>query len=214
MKPMPGFVKAIQKIDGFLNALSKVCFALAAIIIVGVTLMIFASVINRTFIGQVWLFVEDYATLALIPITYLVFGYVLREDRHLNMDLLFSRCPYKVKIFLSIFSGVFTILVCCFMTSQAWTYMMYQFDKNVVSSGAMKITLWPFSCCILISIILFMLDLVFFVLNRVIQLIYDEQPLNFSGKIYRADDPRAKVTEIDGVELNIPADTDGEGGTK
>ena len=214
MKPMPGFVKAIQKIDGFLNALSKVCFALAAIIIVGVTLMIFASVINRTFIGQVWLFVEDYATLALIPITYLVFGYVLREDRHLNMDLLFSRCPYKVKIFLSIFSGVFTTLVCCFMTSQAWTYMMYQFDKNVVSSGAMKITLWPFSCCILISIILFMLDLVFFVLNRVIQLIYDEQPLNFSGKIYRADDPRAKVTEIDGVELNIPADTDGEGGTK
>ena len=213
MKPMPGFVRAIQKIDNFFNAISKACFALAAIVIIFVTLMIFASVINRTFIGQVWLFVEDYATLALIPITYLVFGYVLRQDRHLNMDLLFSRCPYKVKIFLSIFSGVFTLLVCCFMTSQAWTYMMYQFDKQVVSSGAMKIILWPFSCCILISIILFMLDLVFFVLNRIIQLIYDEQPLNFEGKIYRKDDPRAKVTEIDGVELNIPVKEE-EGGSK
>lgn len=213
MKPMPGFVRAIQKIDNFFNAISKACFALAAIVIIFVTLMIFASVINRTFIGQVWLFVEDYATLALIPITYLVFGYVLRQDRHLNMDLLFSRCPYKVKIFLSIFSGVFTLLVCCFMTSQAWTYMMYQFDKQVVSSGAMKIILWPFSCCILISIILFMLDLVFFVLNRIIQLIYDEQPLNFEGKIYRKDDPRAKVTEIDGVELNIPVEEE-EGGSK
>lgn len=214
MKPMPGFVRAIQKIDNFFNAISKACFALAAIVIIFVTLMIFASVINRTFIGQVWLFVEDYATLALIPITYLVFGYVLRQDRHLNMDLLFSRCPYKVKIFLSIFSGVFTLLVCCFMTSQAWTYMMYQLDKQVVSSGAMKIILWPFSCCILISIILFMLDLLLFVLNRVIQLIYDEQPLNFSGKIYRADDPRAKVTEIDGVELNLPVDAEEEGGSK
>lgn len=214
MKPMPGFVRVIQKIDNFFNAISKACFALAAIVIIFVTLMIFASVINRTFIGQVWLFVEDYATLALIPITYLVFGYVLRQDRHLNMDLLFSRCPYKVKIFLSIFAGVFTIFVCCFMTSQAWTYMMYQLDKHVVSSGAMKITLWPFSLCILISIILFMLDLIFFVLNRVIQLIYDEQPLNFSGKIYRADDPRAKVTEIDGVELNLPLDGDEEGGSK
>ena len=76
MKPMPGFVKVIQKIDNFFNAVSKTCFALAALVIIGVTLLIFASVINRTFIGQVWLFVEDYATLALIPITYLVFGYV------------------------------------------------------------------------------------------------------------------------------------------
>ena len=58
-----------------------------------------------------------------------------------------------------------------------------------------------------------MLDLIFFVLNRIIQLIYDEQPLNFEGKIYRKNDPRAKVTEIDGVELNIALDADEEGGS-
>ena len=214
MKPMPRFVRSAQKIDGFFDIISRACFALAAVVILCVTLLIFASVINRTFIGQVWLFVEDYATLALIPITYLVFGYVLRQDRHLNMDLLFSRCPYKVKILLSIFSGVFTIFVCGFMLSQAWSYMVYQLECNVVSSGAMKIILWPFSGCIFISIILFLLDLVFFVLNRVIQLIYDEQPLKFSGKIYRADDPRAKITEIDGVELNIQESEDDEGGDK
>lgn len=208
MKPLPGIVRIIQKLDGVFNWISKACFALAAIVILGITILIFASVINRTFIGQVWLFVEDYATYALIPITYLVFGYVLRQDRHLNMDLVFSRCPYKVKIFLSIFAGVFTIFVTCFMLSESYSYMMYQLESNVVSSGAMKITLWPFSCCIFICLVLFLIDLVFFVLNRVIQLIYDEQPLSFSGKIYRADDPRAKITEIDGVELDILSDTD------
>lgn len=212
MKPLPGIVRVIQKIDSFFDMVSKICFALTAIIIIGITVLIFASVINRTFIGSVWLFVEDYATCALIPISYLVFGYVLREDRHLNMDLVFSRCPYKVKIILSLFAGVFTIFVCCFMLSESWSYMIYQLEYNVVSSGAMKITLWPLSCCIFVSLILFLIDLILFVLNRIIQLIYDEQPLKFSGKIYRADDPRAKVTEIDGVELNIPAETDTEGG--
>ena len=123
-----------------------------------------------TFIGSVWLFVEDYATYALIPISYLVFGYVLREDRHLNMDLVFSRCPYKVKIILSLFAGVFTIFVCCFMLSESWSYMIYQLEYNVVSSGAMKITLWPLSCCIFVSLILFLIDLILFVLNRIIQL--------------------------------------------
>lgn len=98
------------------------------------------------------------------------------------------------------------------MLSESWSYMIYQLEYNVVSSGAMKITLWPLSCCIFVSLILFLIDLILFVLNRIIQLIYDEQPLKFSGKIYRADDPRAKVTEIDGVELNIPAETDTEGG--
>ena len=214
MKPLPGIVRVIQKIDNVFNQISKICFALTSAIILGVTVLIFASVINRTFIGSVWLFVEDYSTYALIPISYLVFGYVLREDRHLNMDLVFSRCPYKVKICLSLFAGVFTVFVTCFMLSEAWSYMAYQLEYNVVSSGAMKITLWPFSCCIFVSLILFLIDLVLFILNRIIQLIYDEQPLQFSGKIYRADDPRAKVTEIDGVKLDVPAEEGAEGGTK
>ena len=68
MKSLPGWVRVVQKIDSFFDKLSKLCFVLAAAIIIGVTLMIFASVINRTFIVQIWLFVEDYATLALIPI--------------------------------------------------------------------------------------------------------------------------------------------------
>ena len=80
--------------------------------------------------------------------------------------------------------------------------MQYQLESNVVSSGAMKITLWPFSLCIFISVLLFLVDLIFFILNRVIQIVYDEQPLQFKGKIWREDDPRRTETkEIDGVEL-------------
>ena len=213
MKSLPGWVRVVQKIDSFFDKLSKLCFVLAAAIIIGVTLMIFASVINRTFIGQIWLFVEDYATLALIPMSYLVFGYVLRQDRHLNLDLIVNKCSFKVKIALSIFSGIFAILVCCFMLSQSWAYMQYQLESNVVSSGAMKITLWPFSLCIFISMLLFLVYLIFFILNRVIQIVYDEQPLQFKGKIWREDDPRRTETkEIDGVELEIPAEENTEGG--
>ena len=137
----------------------------------------------------------------------------LRQDRHLNLDLIVNKCSFKVKIALSIFSGIFAILVCCFMLSQSWAYMQYQLESNVVSSGAMKITLWPFSLCIFISVLLFLVDLIFFILNRVIQIVYDEQPLQFKGKIWREDDPRRTETkEIDGVELEIPAEENTEGG--
>lgn len=205
MRSKPGWVEVIQKADSFFDKISKVCFALAAALILAVTLMIFASVINRTFIGGVWLFVEEYATLALIPMSYLVFGYVLRQNRHLNLDLVFNKCSYHVKIGLSIFTGVFTILVCCFMMSQAWSYMQYQLESHVVSSGAMKTPLWPLSLCIFLSILLFVIDLIFYVINRVIQLLYDDQPLKFEGRIYRDGDPRMlEKREIDGVELDIP----------
>ena len=190
------FVRAVQKIDSFFNYISKICYWIAAALIVGVTVMIFASVINRTFIGGVWLFVEEYATLALIPMSYFVYGYVLRQNRHLNLDIIYNKFPFKGRIILSIFSGLFTLIVCFFMVSEAWNYMMYQLEANVVSSGVMKTPLWIFSLFILISVILFAIDLVFFIMNRIILWLYDEQPLKFIGRIEENADENINDAEL------------------
>lgn len=214
-----GIIKIIKRVDNFFNYVSKFCFVVATVLILGVTLMIFASVINRSFIGNVWLFVEEYATLALIPISYSVYGYVLRQDRHLNLDILFNKCPYKVKIGLSIFAAVFTLFVCYYMITESYGYMTYQLDSNVVSSGSMKTPLWGFSLAIFVSIVLFAIDLIFFILNRIIQLATDEQPLKFEGKIYRDKVQENKELEmanmmIDGIDEENDGTETEEGGVR
>lgn len=195
-------IKIIKKIDAVFDYISKGCFAVTAFLIIGVTLMICASVINRSFIGQVWLFVEEYATYALIPISYLVFGYVLRQNRHLNLDILYNKMPYKVKIALSIFAGVFTLVVTFFMFKYSWSYMQYQLENGVVSSGSMKTPLWGLSCCIAVSMILFAIDLVLFIVNYIILLFTGEQPLKFEGKI-------SKTGEVENRELELAAESFG-----
>lgn len=213
-----GIIKVIKSIDNIFNYVSKFCFIVATILILGVTLMIFASVINRSFIGSIWLFVEEYATLALIPISYAVYGYVLRQDRHLNLDIIFNKCPYKVKIGLSIFAAAFTLFVCYYMLTETWGYMSYQLESNVVSSGSMKTPLWGFSLAIFISLVIFAIDLIFFILNRIIQLFTDEQPLKFEGKIYRDNIQENKELEMANIMLKEAGKNDKtcnrEGGSK
>lgn len=183
MKAEIGFITVIKKIDSFFNFLSKICFVFSAVIILATCLMILAGVINRTFIGAIWLFVEEYATFALLPMSYAVYGYVLRQNRHLKLDIIFNKMPYKVRIALAIFSGVVTLVVCVFMLMAAGSFMQYQIDSHVVSTGGTKTPLWIFSLTIVIGIALFAIDLIFYIINEIINMVTGEEPLKFEQKI-------------------------------
>lgn len=72
------FYNGIVRIDSFFDRVSKVCAVISSVLLIGVTLIIFAGVFNRALLGFIWLFVEEYSALALIPISYLTMGYTLR----------------------------------------------------------------------------------------------------------------------------------------
>ena len=189
-------VRIIQKIDSIFDKISKAFFVFAGVLVVAITLLIFAGVFNRSFIGQVWLFVEDYAELSLIPMSYLVYGYVLRQDRHLNMDLVYNKFGHKGRTLLSIFCGLFSLCISGFMLKYSYSYMMYQYSHHIVSSSAMKVTLWPFSLCIVIGMIFFVIDVIFYTLDKIFYLVYGEQPLKFKNKI----DYSKKEKKVLGIE--------------
>lgn len=194
-------VRIVQKVDSFFDRMSKIFFVIAGILVVCITLLIFAGVFNRSFIGKVWLFVEDYAELSLIPMSYLVYGYVLRQDRHLNMDLIYNKFGHKGRTLLSVFCGLFSLFIACFMLKYSFSYMMYQYDHHIVSSSAMKVTLWPFSLCIVIGMTFFVIDVIFYTLDKLFYLIYGEQPLKFKNKIDYSKKEKQKLGISDEEEI-------------
>lgn len=201
-------VRIVQKIDSIFDKISKAFFVFAGVLVVAITLLIFAGVFNRSFIGQVWLFVEDYAELSLIPMSYLVYGYVLRQDRHLNMDLVYNKFGHKGRTLLSIFCGLFSLCISGFMLKYSYSYMMYQYSHHIVSSSAMKVTLWPFSLCIVIGMIFFVIDVIFYTIDKIFYLVYGEQPLKFKNKIdYSKKEKKAlgieEEDEIKDAELKM-----------
>lgn len=173
------FLRIIQRIDEFFDYISKVCALISGILIIGVMLMIFAGVFNRALSLWVWLFVEEYSALALIPMSYLVMGYTLRWNKHLKMDLITRIIPVKWKLICGIFAAIFSFVCTAYMVQAAIRWLTYTIERQTVSSGAMQTPLWIISTSILFGLVLFAIDLLLLTINRVINLKDGTAPLLF-----------------------------------
>ena len=159
-----------KKTDKVFDWISRVCAFCCGILLVGVTFMICAGVINRTFTTFVWLFVEEWASLALIPISYLAFAYTLRQGRHLRMDLIVRKLSSKAQNILAIFSAVFSFVCLIYMIQFALDRMQYTVVRSTTSSGPMQTPLAPFAACIVFGVCLFTIDMLFFLISRILEL--------------------------------------------
>jgi TRAP-type C4-dicarboxylate transport system permease small subunit len=183
-----------KKIDGIIYFISKVCLAFCGAILVFLTIMICAGVFNRFFLQYPWIFVEEWSALALIPMSYLAFGYTHRMNRHLKMDLIVKRLPIKWQNIMAIFAAVFSLICLVYMIGFAWEWFYYTFERSTVSSGPMKTPLWFFSLSILISMVLLTLDMFLFLVNRILYMVYNKAPLNFFNQI--EDEMREEKSDI------------------
>jgi len=159
-----------KKADTVFDWISKICAVISGSIIVGMALMITAGVINRSFIGFIWLFVEEWGSLALVPLSYLAFGYTMRQGRHLKMDLVFNKLPPKGQTILCIFCAVFSIVCLTYMVGFALARIDYIVVRGVLSSGPMQTPLLPFAAAMLVGICLFLVDVCFYLIHKVIEL--------------------------------------------
>lgn len=187
------FIKITKKIDIFFDYISKVCAVISGILLIAVTLIIFAGVVNRAFMSWIWLFVEEYSALALIPMSYLVMGYTLRWNQHLKMDLVVRNVPRFWKKLLGIFAAVFSLICIIFMIMASFDWLVYNIERNVTSSGALRTPLWIFSASILLGLVLFAIDMLLLIINRIVALVYGEYPLLF------IEDETSEDSELEGV---------------
>ena len=173
------FINITKKIDAFFEFISKICALISGVIIIGIMLMIFAGVFNRAFSLWIWLFVEEYSALALIPMSYLVMGYALRWNQHLKMDLVVRNVSKRWKRVFGIFASLFSLVCIGYMVQSSTHWLIYSIERHTVSSGAMQTPLWVISASILLGLMLFAIDMLLLTINRVIDLIYGETPLRF-----------------------------------
>jgi TRAP-type C4-dicarboxylate transport system permease small subunit len=130
--------------------------------------MVFAYIVNRAFIGKIWLFVEEWTSLSLVPIAYLGMGYTLRWNRHLFIDVLTRKFNRKKRDTIAIAVTVFSLLVLAFMIERSLTGSLIRSTRR---SGvrAYALPMWIFSGSMFGGLCVYTLDMVFCLFSEILK---------------------------------------------
>lgn len=172
-------MKTVRKIDSIAYMITKGAAVISGLLIALSTIIIFLYVINRSFIGQVWLFVEEWTSLALIPISYLGMAYTLRHNRHLYVDILMTRLKPKISRVIDVIIALFCIIVLAFMIERAMNWLEYTIVDRITSSGPMRTPLWIFTLTMAVGLIIYFVDMVLLFIKRVFLLFNKDPQMSF-----------------------------------
>lgn len=152
--------KVINRANKIIRSITLVGAAIAAILIFTAFLIIVTYVINRQFIGQIWLFPEEYIGLLLLPIAYLSMAYSLRFGAQVNMSLILNKfSPWKRNI-MDILVTLVGLFVLGFMTERSISWFAYVWQNHIVSTGPMRTPLWGFSLTMILGMVMIDLEMI------------------------------------------------------
>ena len=163
-------LRFFKKADQVFDWISKICIGLCGVMLIGIAVMICTGVFTRAFTTLNLLFVEEWSSLLLVPMSYLAFGYTLRKGRHFKVDLVIRKLPEKWQTILAIFSGAFSLVCLYYMILFALDRFGYIIGSGIISSGPMRTPLAPFAAAMLCGICLFAVDMLFFLIYRILEL--------------------------------------------
>lgn len=152
--------KAISKADKIISPISAVGAGISAVLIIAATLLIFAYIINRQFIGQVWLFVEEWIGLALVPIAYLAIAYTLRCGGHINVDIVMVKLSPLKRNIVDVLVSLMALVVLVYMTERSISWLVYVWRNHITSFGPMRTPLWGFSLTMVLGMVMISLEMI------------------------------------------------------
>ncbi len=112
--------------DNTLNTLA----VLAAILLIGMMLMVVVSVTARTIFNIALLGIIEVASIGLLYIAFLTSAWVLRKERHVVMDLVTAQFKPRAQLIINIITSVICALVCLVLVVYGTQVTVMRFQEG------------------------------------------------------------------------------------
>ncbi|MBI2860771.1 MAG: TRAP transporter small permease [Chloroflexi bacterium] len=128
-------MKAMQKIGRILDRIDSSMAVLAGILTVLVMLFILFEISMRYFLNRPTIWTIELSRLALVYITFLGVAWVLKNDRHVKIDLVLNRLTRKSQAIVNMVASLVGAIVCLVI---AWygvkvTWESYQLGVRMLT---------------------------------------------------------------------------------
>lgn len=163
--------KAISKADKVIGTISVVGAGVSGILIIAAGLLIVAYIFNRQFIGQVWLFVEEWIGLALVPVAYFALAYSLRCGAQINVDIGIRKLSPLKRNIVDILVSLIGLVVLSYMTRRSISWLVYVWQSHITTSGPMRTPVWGFSLTMVLGMIMISVEMILHIFRTVVAVI-------------------------------------------
>ncbi|MBN1102217.1 MAG: TRAP transporter small permease [Deltaproteobacteria bacterium] len=143
-----GFNKCVRVATVCFDAFLSLTGYLAGLITVFMMIIVTIEVVMRYFFNRPSQWVIDIATLGIPFITLLAVAWVLRENKHVTIDIVYQWVSPRKRAKVELITSVVTFLACILFLYQSWVifYEAYEWKEELFRSIVIPKTyvLWPF----------------------------------------------------------------------
>ena len=95
-------------------------------------------------------------------------GYTLMRNEHIRIDILYSRYPKRVQVWIDILGALLCLLPMALMImSLSWPVFVESYQRNEISSNAGGLLKWPFKLIVPVGFLLLALQGVSEIIKRI-----------------------------------------------
>ena len=157
----------MRKIEAVIKEISSILHIMGAVILFTIVMCVVADVLLRFLklpaIGDM---VELTAWLGMV-LTFLAMGFLVREGKHISVDIVTSHVSSATKRVMAMASGVLSILFCLLMAYEGIVMVIgsYNLGQHLQS---WKFAVWPFQIVVPLGFLVFALETFFVLANNTV----------------------------------------------
>ena len=145
------FGKAFDSVLKTLGILSFICII--------ITMLIMSTeVVMRYFLNRPLGWSVEISTYLLVYICYMAAPYVLKNERHVTMDIVYSVLPVHLKAWLDVITSFLIIVISLTITWYSWKVTMDLYQTGLLVHGTVEIPKYMIVLIILVSGLLLVIE--------------------------------------------------------
>ncbi len=137
-------MKASKKFSELFDRTLDIVFYVAAAMSLVIFFSICVEIFMRYFLNRPQIWPVEITEYAMLYLTFLGSAWLLREEGHVKLDILFFLLKPRTQALLSSMTSVLGIIVCAVLLFYGTWSTWNHFEKGLRTFSAMEIHKWPF----------------------------------------------------------------------
>jgi TRAP-type C4-dicarboxylate transport system permease small subunit len=158
----------ISRIQKWIEQISDTAGVAASIATGSMLVLIMVEVALRGLLGKSTLFSSDFVSLMLVFLTFFSLGYVLKNDRHIKVDLVITHVPKRIRKYLDLIADLISFLIVLYMIYWSWDMVKSSYQLKETSETVVAIALYVPKAFVPIGLMIFALQFVASFLGKIL----------------------------------------------